>query len=238
MARCMRIHADFTQTIIIQPHDYQWVKSPGGEVNRMMLDRIGTEKARATSLVEFSAQSQFPKHSHPLGEEVLVLSGIFTENHDQHYTTGWYMRNPHGSKHCVSSETGCQIFVKLMQMTEDELEPTRINTLDPENWKTNNGRFLCPLYTSTFERTFLEKLHFKQILMENFAHGVEILVISGEISLNDQTYAAGTWLRIAQNNHVDLYATCSDTTLYVKAGHLAHAIELWCHADHIESAMT
>ena len=55
----------------------------------MMLDRIGAEKARATSIVEFAAKSQFPEHSHPLCEEVLVLIGTFTENEDQHYLAGW-----------------------------------------------------------------------------------------------------------------------------------------------------
>lgn len=51
----MHLHADFSKPIIITPQNYQRVKSPGGEVNRMMLDRIGAEKACATSIVEFAA---------------------------------------------------------------------------------------------------------------------------------------------------------------------------------------
>ena len=161
----MRIHADFSQTIIIHPQEHQWVKSPGGEVNRMMLDRIGEEKARATSLVEFAPQSRFPRHSHPLGEEVLVLSGIFTENQDQHYPIGWYMRNPHQSSHEVSSEVGCRIFVKLMQMTDQELETTRIDTHNPKNWLFIDERHVCPLYESEVEKTFLEKLAADQVFI-------------------------------------------------------------------------
>ncbi|MCL6239918.1 cupin domain-containing protein [Acinetobacter sp. ANC 7086] len=129
----MHLHADFSKPIIITPQDYHWVKSPGGQVNRMMLDRIGAEKARATSVVEFSPQTPFTEHTHPLGEEVLVLTGTFTENEDQHYLAGWYMRNPHQSSHRVSSEMGCQIFVKLIQMTEHEVTPTRINTHDSKH---------------------------------------------------------------------------------------------------------
>ncbi len=72
----MFIHADFSQPVIIKPEDYHWVKPPGGEVDRMMLDRIGDEKARATSLVKYAPESAFPEHQHPLGEEVLILSGI------------------------------------------------------------------------------------------------------------------------------------------------------------------
>lgn len=90
----MFIHADFSQPVIIKPEDYHWVKSPGGEVDRMMLDRIGDEKARATSLVKYAPESTFPEHQHPLGEEVLILSGIFTENAEDDYPACWYLRNP------------------------------------------------------------------------------------------------------------------------------------------------
>ena len=84
-------------------------------------------------MVEFSPQTPFTEHTHPLGEEVWVLTGTFTENEDQDSPAGWYIRNPHQSSHRVSSEMGCQIFVKLIQMTEHEVTPTRINTHDPKH---------------------------------------------------------------------------------------------------------
>lgn len=114
----MFIPADFSQPVIIKPEDYHWVKSPGGEVDRMMFDRIGYGKARATSLVKYAPKSAFPEHQHPLGEEVLILSGIFTENAEDDYPAGWNLRNPHNSTHRVSSKAGCLIFVKLMQMIQ------------------------------------------------------------------------------------------------------------------------
>ena len=223
----MRIHADFTKSVIIGPQDYHWVKSPGGEVNRMMLDRIGEEKARATSLVEFAAQSQFPQHSHPFGEEVLVLSGVFTEDVEHHYTTGWYMRNPHQSTHHISSAAGCRIFVKLMQMTEDELEPTRIDTHDPRNWEFRQGRYLCPLFESKFEKTFIEKLQPHQQFSETQEQGIEIFILSGELCADSMIYTAGTWLRLAQKSHLALSATALGSTVYVKSGHLQHAVDVW-----------
>lgn len=223
----MRIHADFSQQITITPQDYQWLKSPSGEVNRMMLDRIGQEKARATSIVEFTPHSKFPKHIHSLGEEVLVISGIFTEDDDQHYPAGWYLRNPHQSAHQVFSEVGCQIFVKLMQMTESELTPTRINTYDPKNWISIQDRHLCPLFESEFEKTFLEKLDAHQSFSESLAKGTEILVISGEISMDSNIYPVGTWLRLPQKSNFQLKATVAGSTIYVKSGHLQHAIDVW-----------
>lgn len=223
----MHLHADFSKAIIITPQDYQWITSPRGEVNRMMLERIGVEKARATSLVEFLPQSKFPEHVHPLGEEVLVLSGIFTEDEEQHYPEGWYMLNPHQSAHQVSSYMGCKIFVKLMQMTEHELEPTRINTQDPENWLFTQGRTLCPLFESKFERTFLETLDVNQHFSETQQHSIEILIISGELFSGSTLYPSGTWIRLPQYSAMPLYAATSGATIYVKMGHLQHAIDTW-----------
>lgn len=227
----MLIHADFSQPVIVTPQDHQWVKSPGGEVKRMMLERIGEEKARATSLVEFSPHSKFPPHTHPFGEEMLVLSGIFTEDHHQHYPAGWYMRNPHQSHHQVSSESGCQIFVKLMQMTEQELQPTRINTLDAQHWTLHQDRFVCPLFQSTHEKTFLEKLTPHQILSESQKKGIEILVIHGQIVMDSQVYQAGSWLRLPYTTQSRIQATDLGATLYIKTGHLKHAMEVWGHSS-------
>ncbi|HED3303095.1 TPA: cupin domain-containing protein [Klebsiella quasipneumoniae subsp. similipneumoniae] len=42
-----------------------------------MLDRIGGEQARATSVVRYLPQTVFPEHQHPGGEEILVLEGHF-----------------------------------------------------------------------------------------------------------------------------------------------------------------
>ncbi|WP_122901363.1 cupin domain-containing protein [Acinetobacter sp. B51(2017)] len=227
----MLIHADFLKSVIITPQNYRWVQSPNGEVRRMMLDRVGDEKARATSIVEFPQHSEFPEHSHPLGEEVLVLAGVFSENSDQHYPAGWYMRNPHQSKHRVSSEVGCQIFVKLMQMTEDELQPTRINTHDPKNWRLEDGRELCPLFQSPFEHTYLEKLEAHQSCKLSLQQGLEILVLTGALSSGKQVYPAGSWLRLPQDSDLQLKATETGANIYVKSGHLQHAMQVWSQKE-------
>lgn len=222
----MFIHADFSQLVIIRPEQYNWVKSPHGEVDRMRLDRMGEEKARATSLVKYAPESKFPEHSHPLGEEVLVLSGIFTENDEQHYPTGWYLRNPHGSTHRVSSQSGCLIFVKLMQMTEEDQHPIRINTHDPAHWHLDSDRMICPLFQSDHEYTFLEKLRHQQSISTDSAGGMEILILQGQLRSGTQCYPAGTWMRFPINSDVELQAE-TGATLYVKTGHLQHTVDVW-----------
>ena len=223
----MFIHADFSQPVIIKPEDYHWVKSPGGEVDRMMFDRIGYGKARATSLVKYAPKSAFPEHQHPLGEEVLILSGIFTENAEDDYPAGWCLRNPHHSTHQVSSKAGCLIFVKLMQMTEHEIESTRINTNDPANWKLTEHQMICPLFQSEHEQTYLEKLKPDQIFVEKSKQGIELLIIKGQLFCGTEIYPAGSWVRFPINSAAKFQAGPSGTTLYVKTGHLQHAIDVW-----------
>jgi anti-sigma factor ChrR (cupin superfamily) len=221
----MLINADFSQIATVQPQDYQWITSPGGEVERVMLDRIGEESARATSLVKYLPQTTFPKHQHPNGEEILVLSGVFTENSNTHYPTGWYMRNPHNSSHVPSSEEGALIFVKLRQMSQTEIVPVRINTNDSTNWKELDGRFICPLFQAENEHTYLEKLESHKSLIYDIAKGIEILVMSGTLYLTQENqaqeqYDAGSWIRIPPDTHVHFQAGATSATLYIKTDHL------------------
>ncbi|NEP76200.1 cupin domain-containing protein, partial [Okeania sp. SIO2G5] len=50
----MKINADFTERVVIQTNDLPWIDSPMPGVQRRMLDRVGEEVARATSLVRYA----------------------------------------------------------------------------------------------------------------------------------------------------------------------------------------
>lgn len=216
----MLINADFSQAVIAKPEDYHWVRSPRGEVERAMLDRIGDEVARATSLVKYAPNTTFPEHRHPQGEEILVLSGVFTENDDQHYSAGWYLRNPHDSKHQPSSKEGALIFVKLMQIPITENETVRINTNDPAQWKTIGNRLVCPLFDASYEHTYLERFHLYQSFEAKSNKGLEILVIRGQLTKDGVSYEVGTWIRLPHKEHMNFVAGPAGATLYIKAGHL------------------
>lgn len=66
----MLVNADFSRRVSIKPEDYHWVASPQVGVERVLLDRVGGEVARATSIVRYAHQSHFPRHRHPGGEEI------------------------------------------------------------------------------------------------------------------------------------------------------------------------
>ena len=72
-----RYNAVFDESVVIRPEEYQWLTSPMPGVERMMLDRVGGEVARATSIVRYQPNSAFSSHSHDGGEEYLVLKGNF-----------------------------------------------------------------------------------------------------------------------------------------------------------------
>lgn len=118
----MRVNANFSRRAMVAPAEHEWTPSAQPGVERMMLDRLGGEHARATSLVRYDAGSSFPGHQHPGGEEILVLSGTFREGAVD-YPAGWYLRNPPGSGHQPSSPDGDVIFVKLWQMAPTEANP-------------------------------------------------------------------------------------------------------------------
>ena len=50
----MKINANFNERIVINANEMNWTPSPMPGVERKMLDRIGEEIARATSLVRYA----------------------------------------------------------------------------------------------------------------------------------------------------------------------------------------
>ena len=108
----MQINTDLTQKLAIVSGELPWLASPLKGVERRMLERNGDEVARATSLVRYAQKSSFSRHQHDLGEEFLVLEGVFQDEHGQ-YPAGTYVKNPPGSSHTPFTDTGCTLFVKL-----------------------------------------------------------------------------------------------------------------------------
>lgn len=67
---------------------------------------------RSTALVKWPAGERFLPHRHWGGEEILVLSGTFMDEHGV-YPTGTWLRNPHSSQHNPFVEDATTILVKV-----------------------------------------------------------------------------------------------------------------------------
>ena len=221
LEKLMLINADFSQRAALAFEDYQWVDSPQKGVERVMLDRVGAEKARATSIVRYAPDSYFPHHLHPGGEEILVLSGTFSAD-DTDYPIGWYIRNPPTSGHQPYSVKGATIFVKLWQMSTDEHQHVAIDTTDDSNWQLQGDRQICPLFSDDDEQVSLQRLTASQpLFMTEVVGGVELLVIAGELIENKQTYKSGSWLRFPIGTLPQISAGLKGVTVYLKTGYLA-----------------
>src|SRR5690242_11505325 len=122
----MEINADFSRRVVVHAARLPWAPSPMAGVERRMLDRIGDEVARATSIVRYAPGSRFSPHTHAGGEEFLVLQGVFQDEHGE-YPTGSYVRNPPTSRHTPGSAVGCVLFVKLWQFDPADRKEVKVN---------------------------------------------------------------------------------------------------------------
>lgn len=216
----MLINADFSRRAALASKDQQWIASPQAGVERVMLDRVGDERARATSIVRYAAGARFPHHQHPGGEEILVLSGTFSDE-DGHYPAGWYLRNPPGSGHRPFSEEGAVIFVKLWQMPPDETRCVRIDTNDSGSWRPADGREICPLFSAEEEQVCLLRLAGGQTVFPDPIGSAELLVLAGELRAGEQSYDRGSWVRLPAGEYPEFVGATAGVTLYLKTGHLS-----------------
>src|SRR5260221_5404350 len=216
------VNADFTQRIVIATSTLPWIPSPQAGIERRLLDRIGGEVARATSLVRYAPNSAFPAHEHGLGEEFFVLSGVFSDEHGD-YGEGTYVRNPPRSRHTPRTAPGCTIFVKLRQMKPTETMRIVIDTAKA-TWKPadSEGPIRLPLYLApdTSESVTLEKMLPGTHLIETERpRGAEIFVLSGELSDRYGSHSAGTWMRNPAGSRTG-FGSEGGATYWAKRGHL------------------
>ena len=98
----MEINADFSQGVFVRTQTLDWVPSPMAGVDRRMLDRVGDEVARATSLVRYAKGSAFSQHTHSGGEEFIVLEGVFQDERGRVYqfttNTDGFFENPNNGR--------------------------------------------------------------------------------------------------------------------------------------------
>ena len=225
----MLINADFSCRASLAPEHYQWLKSPQQGVERVMLDRVGAEKARATSIVRYAPESNFPHHLHPGGEEILVMSGTFSADNSD-YPAGWYLRNPPTSGHQPYSHEGAMIFVKLWQMAVDETDHVAIDTNDTVNWQAQGDRDVCHLYSDAREQVSLQRINAGEVLFaDKMTGGAELLVIEGALIEAEQTYQRGGWIRLPVDAASEIVAGANGATVYLKTGHLSQIIGINAH---------
>lgn len=217
----MRIRADLDERIVLDTNHIEWVASPAHGVNRRMLDRIGGEVAVATTIVEYLPQTGFHSHVHGGGEEILVLSGSFADEHGN-YPAGTYLRNPPGSSHTPRPEAGCTILVKLRQFLPGDAQKVCIDTRQGA-WRLDEvpERMVLPLHEHAGIVTRMLRWGPEAVApRELFEGGEEVLVLDGELRDEHGSYAAGTWLRNPRGHIASRRAGPAGVLAYQKTGHI------------------
>ncbi len=213
------LNMQFDEAVVINTNEQEWQASPMPGVWRKPLAREATEHGHTTSIVRYDAGSSFSSHVHPLGEEILVLEGVFSDQHGN-YPAGTYLRSPPGSSHAPFSEQGCILLVKLDQFDEGDLESVCIDT-SKTAWLEGEGKFqIMPLHDYDHESVALIKCP-ANTKFSSHAHfgGEEVYVLSGAIMDEYGIYPAGTWMRSPHNSEHCPYVE-DETIIWIKTGHL------------------
>jgi len=215
----MQLNSDFSKRVVVHVPGLDWVDSPASGVQRRLIERDGGEVARATSVVRYQAGSSFARHMHDLGEEILVLEGVFSDESGS-FGPGTYLKNPPGSSHAPSSALGCTLFVKLRHLHPSDQQQRAIDSTKAQ-WFQGlvPGLSVLPLAEFEAEHTALVRwAPGTRFSSHRHYGGEEIYVVDGVFEDEFGRYPAGTWIR---SPHLSTHTPFSaeGCTIFVKTGH-------------------
>lgn len=215
------LNGDLAVRVWIDIRAMDWTASPGGHVLRKRVHRVGPEESgQVTSVVQYQAGATFPAHNHPEGEEILVLDGVFSDEHGD-WPAGTYLLNPEGFRHSPFSKEGCTLLVKLRQFPGQDREHVVIQTAKIP-WKPTVRKNV------SWKKLYAQQPYTDHVRLEswvtpaaigqiNFSQGAELFVLKGSFSDEFGHYPTHSWLRVPAGG--SLTATSDEhCELYIKEG--------------------
>lgn len=223
----VELHADKSKSVLVNTDSLEWVSTGASGVHRKLIERLGGEVARATSIVSFEPNKTFPAHTHGGGEEFLVLEGAWNDEWavQPKYT---YVRNYIGSRHSPSiGAAGCTILVKLRQMSHEHREADHTQwdvSPDSPTWVkgVSDHRWTMTVYNSPFETVHFERwMPGTTAIVEVPTGGEEVFVIEGDFSDELGDHKTWSWARNAKAGEKrSRVAGPKGCFLYIKSRHL------------------
>jgi anti-sigma factor ChrR (cupin superfamily) len=214
------LNMDFSRVALSLAQNQRWVQSPSDGVSRVHLEREAEESGHTTSFVRFAPGSRFSQHTHPGGEEIYVIDGVFSDEHGD-YPAGTYIRNPPGSVHSPFTKQGCTLFVKLDQFKPGDCGRQVVLRPEDQSWRPGIGNLrVCPLHSYEGENTALVYWP-KNEVFQKHTHfgGEEIVVLKGRFIDEHGEYPEGSWIR-SPHKSVHFPYVKEATLILVKVGHL------------------
>ncbi len=218
------INGDLTKRVSVDTETLIFSPSPSGTVWRKRVHLVGPpESGQVTSLVHYRPDASFPAHDHPEGEEILVLDGVFSDEHGD-WPAGTYLLNPEGFRHAPFSKAGCTLLVKLRQYPGLDRDHVVLAT-DQMSWTETSqpGISTKALYRQEgfSDQVSLERWAPGTSAERTFPEGVEYFVLEGSFEDEADSLTRGCWLRLpAGASHTP--RTVDGCTLYVKTGGLPY----------------
>ena len=192
------INGDMSKYVCVDTKQMKWQESPSGTVWRKRLHLVGpSEAGQVTSLVMYEANSDFHAHSHPGGEEILVLGGTFSDERGD-FTAGTYLLNPDGYEHTPFSKEGGLIFVKLRQYPGTERSQIVVETQNKEWIESVPGISIKMLYS---EHNYPEEMSLQKWDSGaspgkiRYPQGAERLILKGTLEDENGLYPEMSWIR-------------------------------------------
>jgi len=219
------INGNLSLRAVVDTAHMEWAPSPSGSVWRKRVHLVGApESGQVTSVVRYEPHSSFPAHDHPDGEEILVLDGVFCDEHGS-WPAGTYLLNPEGFRHAPFSETGCILFVKLRQYPGHERQHVVVDTIKLPWQRT-------PIRGVTQKHLYRQDGFSDLVLLEHWSaqtdrggtayeQGAELFVLEGEFADEAGVYGAGCWLRLPTGSRHHP-RTAQGCVLYVKKSGLPY----------------
>ena len=222
----MDLNSDFSKRAVVHTSQTPWVASPMPGVDRRMLDRIGDEVARATTIVRYAPDSHFSAHTHTGGEEFIVLEGVFQDEHGD-FPVGTYVRNPPTTSHTPGSEKGCTIFVKLWQFDMEDRTAVTVdmNSVELLPDASRGGVSSAVLFHDDREEVRVEAWDADVQVELDVPNGAEFLVLEGSVDEGGDQLNKHDWLRLPMGATLNAKAGPKGARVWMKLGHLPFAIK-------------
>ena len=218
----MRINDELSKPVFVHSAKMDWIASPSAGVDRRMLFRIGDEVARATSVVRYARGSAFPRHTHGGGEEILVLEGVFQDEHGD-YPAGTYFRNPPGTSHVPASKDGCTIFVRLWQFRDADRVPIVRRPGQGQQVEPRSGASKATvLFDDGHEEVRLEDWKPGETIKVANTRGLEFFILSGIVKIGDEELGPQSWGRLPADTELNATVGPQGATIWTKAAPLLH----------------
>jgi len=202
----------------------EWTPSPSRTVWRKRVHLVGpVESGQVTSVVRYEPSSTFHAHDHPDGEEILVLDGVFSDEHGD-WPAGTYLLNPEGFRHAPSSRFGCVLFVKLRQFPGRTREHVALRTESMPWQPLRAGVAVRRLYS---QDGFTDSVRLERWEPGarpgriGYPSGAELFVLGGSFADAKGAFARGTWLRLPPGTSHSP-STEQGCVLYIKEGGFAY----------------